>query len=97
MEAAIMLRGSSAVSMVTTPFAPSAKVPTLGRRKLALESSVIGRPMAVPQLRRKHVMKMCVGDLGLAAGTKVAEIKAESEPPKSPTFTLLDLYQFICR
>jgi len=97
MEAAV----SSAVSMTTTPLAPS-KAPNLkgavGKRKLGLESSMTGRLVAVPQ-RRRDVMRMCMGEVRLAgeAVKKPAEIKAERERPKPPAFPLLDLYQFICR
>lgn len=86
--------GSSAVSMAT-PLA-SSKVPILGaigRRRVGLESSMTGTMVVIPQ-RRRDVMRMCMGEVGLAG--EVVKVKAESEAAKPPVFPLLDLFEFIC-
>lgn len=88
MDAAVMLGASPAMSMA------------IGRRSVALESSMRGRVVADSR-RRRGVVRVCVGEVGLAreAVTKGArEIKAErSEPPKLPSLPSQDLYSFICR
>jgi hypothetical protein len=99
MEAPVMLR-SSAVSMAM-PLAPALGVMRRRSLRLGVERSMAGRVAAVPQQRRRGVMRMCTGEVRLAGelGKIVSEIDGESErvPFKMPQFPLLDLYDFICR
>ncbi|KAG0591531.1 hypothetical protein KC19_1G181600 [Ceratodon purpureus] len=101
MEEAVML-GSSAAASMATPVASSRvqSVGAIGKRGVRLESSMRGRMVAVPGPRRGfELMKVCVGELGLAGGVvkKTGRgIKAESEPQNPPGSPLLNLCDFIC-
>lgn len=95
--AAVMVGASSTAVSMATPLVPyNARVPNVGaigkKRFVALESSMMGRAVAVPEQRNWGVCARKVVK-------KVAGVtKTESSPPrKSPPFPLLDLYEFICR
>lgn len=88
---------SGAVSMATAPLAPSqAMKGALGTRRLDLLSSVRGRIVCIPHHKR-DVVRMCVGETRVAAEV-AKKVAAENKDERVPAvFTLVDVYDFICR